>query len=173
MTNLRLEAAVAIQERKKRLEEKKAAKKEHRRKNSPSEKQRREEHGRKRDDSMRLFQARMDAENSDAREPPLYEVVLEHIDIADPKFAPLRGRLIVSVKRAITDAEYRPAGQPRSCVEGPVGWWSGQLSKGWRAIRSRRVFYSGASIAGEQPHRHSHRRRGLEKLTSRYRDRLS
>src|SRR5580700_4513634 len=45
--------------------------------------------------------------------------------------------------------------------------------RGTVAISGRTPAHSGASIAGEEPLYHPHRRRGLEKLTLRYRDRLS
>jgi hypothetical protein len=112
MANLQLEAALAIQDRKKRLEAKKAAEKERRarerHKKSPAEKQRREERERKSADSMRLFIAYMDAQRCDANERPLYEVIIESVDIADPKFSVLRARIVVSVKLEIAKYEHLP-----------------------------------------------------------------
>jgi hypothetical protein len=109
MANLQLEAALAIRDRKKRLEAKKAAEKERRarerHKKSPAEKQRREERERKREEWWPLYKAQREAEQRDAAEAPLYEVILDHVDIADPKFAALRARLIVSVKRPIAELE--------------------------------------------------------------------
>jgi hypothetical protein len=111
MANLQLEAALAIQDRKKRLEAKKAAEKERRarerHKKSPAEKQRREERERKRkrEEWWPLYKAQREAEQRDDAEAPLYEVILDHVDIADPKFAALRARLIVSVKRPIAELE--------------------------------------------------------------------
>jgi hypothetical protein len=100
MSNIRLEGVLAAQQRKRRLARKK-------KQNVPSAKRKREEHARQRADSMRLFTAHMDAEQCDAQERPLYEIVIEHIDITDAKNAPLRARMIVSVRLAIADVEYR------------------------------------------------------------------
>jgi hypothetical protein len=100
MSNVRLEGVLAQQERKRRLDQQK-------KQNAPAVKRKREERERRRGDSMRLFTAHMDAERCDAGEPPLYEVIIENVDIADPKFARLRARLVISVKLAIADCEYR------------------------------------------------------------------
>jgi hypothetical protein len=99
--NLRLEAVLAQQGRKRRLDQQK-------KQNAPAVKRKREERERRSTDAMRAWTAHMDAERCDAGEPPLYEVILQHVDIADPKFARLRARLVVSVKLAIADCEYRP-----------------------------------------------------------------
>ncbi len=99
MSNIRIEGILAQQERKRRLEREK-------KQNQPAVKAKREASARESADSMRLFTAHMDAENADGREPPLYEVVLDHIDIADPKFSKLRARIVVSAKLTIAQAEY-------------------------------------------------------------------
>jgi hypothetical protein len=82
-----------------------------RRARQPSEIRRRQ----KREEEERRFHVLVEAESDDQEEPPLWEVVADALDFADPElwksnsFARLRGRLIVSLKAAIADHEYRLA----------------------------------------------------------------
>ena len=79
-----------------------------RRERQPSEIRRRE----RREEKNRLFAAQMDAEQKDRDESPLYEVIADAFDLADPElwrsnsFARLRCRLIISVRAAIANSEY-------------------------------------------------------------------
>jgi hypothetical protein len=103
-----LETARALQEQKRRRQERQEREQRERRNNSPAEKQRREERERKRrktEEWWPLYKAQHEAEQRDDEAAPLYEVILDHVDIADPKFATLRARLIVSVKRSIAELE--------------------------------------------------------------------
>jgi hypothetical protein len=100
-----LETARALQEQKRRRQERQEREQRERHKNTPAVKQRREERERKREEWWPLYKAQHDAEQRDDEAAPLYEVILDHVDIADPKFAVLRARLIISVKRPIAELE--------------------------------------------------------------------
>jgi len=38
--------------------------------------------------------------------PPLYETVLDHVDVLAPEHASLRARIVLEVKRVIAESEY-------------------------------------------------------------------
>jgi hypothetical protein len=101
-----LETARALQEQKRRRQERQELEQRERRNNSPAEKSKRETKQADRDESLRLYMASSKAESADDEEPPLHEVVLEHVDVRDPKFAKLRARLVITVKRIIAEREY-------------------------------------------------------------------
>jgi hypothetical protein len=92
----RMEAAEAEQERKKRL-------KRERRENTPAKKRKREEWQQKRGESYQRWMERWQAQEADDAERPLYEVVLDHVDIAAPEHTPLRRRLIIAINREIAE----------------------------------------------------------------------
>jgi hypothetical protein len=92
----RLEAAEAEQQRKKRL-------KSERRENTPAKKRKREERQQERDEKYRRLMERWQAEKADDAERPLYEVVLDHVDISAPEHAELRRRLIIAINLEIAD----------------------------------------------------------------------
>jgi hypothetical protein len=96
----KLEAALAAQERKRRLDREK-------RDNAPAAKRKREERERKHQESMQLFMARLAAERRDEQAPPLYEVIADAFDLADPKLEALRLRMVTTIQRAIADMEYQ------------------------------------------------------------------
>jgi hypothetical protein len=103
MTNLRLEAALAIQERKQR--EKDRLERE-RRENQPAVKRKREEREKKREEDSKRWEEHSKAEVAERKELPLYEVIIDHLDVLDPKHDALRRRLIVAVKLAIQARSY-------------------------------------------------------------------
>jgi len=97
-------------------EEAKAARKARleRQRNTPSAKRRRAE----RQERIRLFRASREAEEADDDAQPLYEMIADAFDLTDPelwrsnRFAMLRPRLIVSVRRAIATLEYESLHHP-------------------------------------------------------------
>jgi hypothetical protein len=101
-----LDAALALQEQKRRRQEREERQRRERQKNSPAEKAKREQRRIDSDESMRLFLASREAEQADDDEPPLYQVILEHFDIRDPKFSKLRARLVITLKHIVAEREY-------------------------------------------------------------------
>jgi hypothetical protein len=100
-----LESALVLQEQKRRRKEREEREQRERHKNAPAVKQRREERERKSEEWWPLYKTQHEAKQRDDEAAPLYEVILDHVDIADPKFAALRPRLIISVKRPIAELE--------------------------------------------------------------------
>jgi hypothetical protein len=92
---------------------------------------------------MRLVRAQYDAESAEAKERPLYEIILEYVDITDPKFEKLRARIGVSVKLTITTCEY-----------GSVSWRMGNDEERKRRLaRAKEILtlVDGASISTRSP----------------------
>jgi hypothetical protein len=114
----KLEAALAAQERKRRLERE-------RRDNAPAVKRKREERERKHQEGMQRFTAQWDAERRDDKATPLYVVIADTVDLADPKLAALRLRLVTTIERAIADME---------CKE-----WVGGEDRERRLVRAREI----------------------------------
>jgi hypothetical protein len=100
-----LDAARSLQEQKQRRQKREERERRERQKNSPSAKAKRRTEQARRDESTRLYKARYEAEAADEKAVPLYEAVLEHVDIRDPKFGKLRARLVITLKRVIAEQE--------------------------------------------------------------------